>query len=92
MTGRKTVALPPGHLNPAVDADQRASDVETMLTTSDEATFLSLARKYDVDFLIRPRDESEDESRLTVYTAWSRLSPAFVSESGDTIIYRISPP
>ncbi|MCH7872623.1 MAG: hypothetical protein IID33_13070 [Planctomycetes bacterium] len=32
LAGRKTVALPSGHLNPAVDADQRTADVETMLS------------------------------------------------------------
>lgn len=92
LTGRKTVALPPGHLNPAVDADQRASDVETMLTTSDEAEFLSLAVKYGADLLIVPREPPPADGRWEARASWSCLQAALASTNDAPNVYRIRLP
>lgn len=89
IAGRKAVALPSGHLNPAVDAEQRTADVRTMLTTTDEARFLSLARKYKVEFLVDEPESDAETNQPPDRAGWTSLRIEFVSIRGATVIYRI---
>ncbi|MFH1746673.1 MAG: hypothetical protein ABIG44_06465 [Planctomycetota bacterium] len=88
LTGRKCVCVPAGHMNPATDATSRMADLEVMLKTSDERTFLDLARQYQAIYLIPPEEKTTAISR---YTGWQCLEPVLLAENDSVLIYRIRP-
>lgn len=71
LTGRKCVAVPIGHMNPAVDGARRLDDLATMLSTEEEAVFAALAATYGVTHLVlrpaTPRDV-EHVSRISRFS------------------------
>jgi hypothetical protein len=90
LTGRKCIALPPGHMNPAADLAARYADLTEMLTTHDEAVFARLARGYHADYflpLLAPREAAA--ARVT-YAGWRCLEPTSLPDSV-ALIYRIRP-
>jgi len=90
LTGRKCVAVPAGHMNPGVNAQQRLADLERMLEAEREEDFLALARAYGVTHLLILRDSSQDLSAARQrYASWECLEPAFQSEDDPALIYRI---
>ncbi len=90
LTGRKCVAVPAGHMNPGVNAQQRLADLERMLEVEREEDFLVLARAYGVTHLLILRDSSEELSAARQrYASWECLEPAFQSEEDPALIYRV---
>lgn len=90
LTGRKCVAVPAGHMNPGVNAQQRLADLALMLAAEREEDFLALARAYGVTHLLILRDSVEELSAAQQrYTSWDCLEPAFQTHSDPALIYRV---
>jgi hypothetical protein len=88
LTGRKCLALPPGHMNPAADAEARIADLRTMLTTAGQDTFVALARRYRATYLLTVPAPGSSAATQAFYADWKCLEPANLSDS-TTLIYRI---
>ena len=89
MTGRKCVALPLGHLNPAANAARRTRDVENMLAATDEASFRQIARRYKANYLLIVERASDPPPVPHARTRWAKLREAFSSADGGTRLYEI---
>jgi hypothetical protein len=91
VSGRKVVALPPGHMNPAVDPRPRLADLQEMLATSDELEFSRRAARYGARYLIVHGDPSGPDTLRGRYESWQSLAP---QPTGTTAIrlYRIATP
>jgi hypothetical protein len=92
LTGRKCMAVPVGHMNPAVDARRRLGELSTLLVIEDEAEFIELARQHGVThLLLRPRspEEAEHARRLARFAT---TAPAFRSEAEGTVILELQEP
>ena len=85
LTGRKVIALPPGHMNPAADVEARFSDLGEMLSTRDEQVFLRLAARYGVTHLLLTPPAGEARA---IYARWESLEPANLTDS-TALVYRI---
>ena len=88
LTGRKVVALPPGHMNPAADVEARFSDLGEMLSTRDEGVFLRLAARYGVTHLLVTPPAGGARATRAVYARWGSLEPASLADSS-VLVYRI---
>jgi hypothetical protein len=88
LTGRKCVALPPGHMNPASDYEQRTSDLHEMLTTSDEDVFRPLAARYQVDYFMAIPAPGATSAARAFYGRWECLEPTDLADTS-ALIYRI---
>jgi hypothetical protein len=91
MTGRRCLALPPGHMNPALDADARYADLSAMMTTRDEQSFLRAAARYRPDYLLVSPPADRRERYLSVYSRWGSLEFVPLADSS-VLVYRIRPP
>ena len=92
LTGRKCIAVAPGHTNPAVDLGRRYADINTLLTTTERETFLHLAQSYDATHLLHaPASPEALPALLARYAAWPELSLEFVAPDGTVLAYRILP-
>ena len=91
LTGRKVIALPPGHMNPAADVDARFSDLGEILSTRDEEVFLRLAARYGVTHLLLTPPAGEARAACAVHARWRCLEPANLSDSS-ALVYRIRRP
>ncbi len=89
MLGRKTVALPPGHANPAAVAEARIAAAREMLSTSDPTEFRRLARLYDVDYLLVTAADLPKEERFERFSETLGLRIAFADPTGRTIVFAI---
>jgi hypothetical protein len=88
LTGRKVIALPPGHMNPAADVEVRLSDLGRMLSTRDEEVFQPLAARYGAThLLVTPEPGAATFARET-YGHWRCLEPANLTDSS-ALVYRI---
>lgn len=81
LSGRRAVTLPSGHLNPAVDPAPLARDLETMLTTASESTFVALARTHHVDYLLATNDLVPQALLHERYAGWASLKQVHQSDS-----------
>lgn len=88
LTGRKCLALPPGHMNPASDVERRYADLREMLTTPDEGVFRSLAAHYGATYLLAIPAPGTARAARAVYGAWECLEPANLADS-TALVYRI---
>lgn len=88
LTGRKTVALPEGHMNPAVDAQRRYADLGVMLTTPDPQQFQTVATTYGVTHLMALPQPGLAAAVRQTYARWPILEPL---DSGDStvLVYRV---
>jgi hypothetical protein len=91
LTGRKVIALPPGHMNPAADVEVRFSDLGEMLSTRDERAFLRLAARYGVTYLLATPPAGGARAARAVYARWGCLEPANLTDS-TALVYRIRRP
>ena len=91
LTGRRCLALPPGHMNPALDLDARYADVAELLNTRDEEVFRRLAARYGAThLLVTPAPRIVPRARET-YARWRCLEPADPPDSS-MLLYRIRQP
>jgi hypothetical protein len=91
LTGRKCVALPPGHMNPAVDPRPRLADLERLLKPEDEAGFLALAWRYRVSHvLLLPPDPARARETIAACSAWPSLSAAYVNAESSFVVLRVA--
>ncbi len=91
LTGRRCLALPPGHMNPALDAEARYADVAELLNTPDEEVFRRLAARYGAThLLVTPAPRFLARARET-YARWRCLEPAGLADS-TVLLYRIRRP
>jgi hypothetical protein len=88
LTGRKCLALPPGHMNPASDVETRYRDLREMLTTPEEEVFRPLAVRYGATYLLAIPARGTARTARAVYGAWTCLEPANLSDSS-ALVYRI---
>lgn len=88
LTGRKCLALPPGHMNPASDVETRYSDLREMLSTPNESVFRSLAARYGATYLLAIPAPGTARAARAVYGAWKCLEPANLADS-TALVYRI---
>jgi len=88
LTGRKVVALPPGHMNPAADVETRFADLGAMLSTRDEGVFLPLAARYGVTHLLATTPPGGAAAVRAIYGGWGSLEPAGPADS-TMLLYRV---
>ena len=88
LTGRSAVALPAGHTNPAVDPFARAADVESLLTTHDDARFAELIRRHHVAALLLPAALTPGDPAPGQFAARPALTRIALPESG-WVAYRV---
>jgi len=88
LTGRRAVALPAGHTNPAVDPVARGLDVDSMLTTRDDARFTALVRRFQVAALLLPAGSAAGESTEARFAARPELARIALPEPG-WLAYRV---
>lgn len=91
LTGRKCVAVAPGHMHPLVPREERERAVRVMLETEDEATLLELARRYNVSYVFFPFTHASPDAVAARYAGWPHVALAWQSADGLLAIYRISP-
>lgn len=94
LTGRKCVAVRAGHMNPQVDAQKRWTDLETILTTTNQQDFAALADKYSVDYLLVIRDDTQPNTFPQVqarYKSWPILTPRFSNPHTRSALYAYNP-
>jgi hypothetical protein len=89
LTGRKCVAVPSGHMNPAVDAASRLEDVSQLLTTEDEVRFCDLARTYGVSHVLIRLTSPETLSHARSLEQFEVLKPAFFSPGEGIVIFEV---
>jgi len=81
LTGRKTVVVWPGHINPRADYEQRQTDVKALLEATDEAAFVTLARRCGVRYLVlQPSSAAEASERLARYRNWAQVRAVDVGD------------
>lgn len=90
LAGRRTVVMPDGHLNPAADHAQRLADVQSLMSTESESTFVAIARRYGVGYLLATNDLVPARLRAQ-YSRWRTLEPARTEDS-TAILYRVTLP
>lgn len=90
LTGRKVVALPAGHMNPAVDVARRYDDLRILVTTADAGQFATVAARYGVTHLMAlpPRPEAVAAVRAN-YAGWANLDALDVGDS-TVLMYRVA--
>jgi uncharacterized membrane protein len=91
LTGRRTVTVPRGHLNPAADAVARARDLRVMLSGTDAAAFDSLARHYDARYLLATNDVRPYDALRRRFDGWASLE-ALHQQDTTGMLYRIHAP
>lgn len=90
LTGRKCVAVSPGHTNPLADAPQRQRDARTLLETEDPLEFERLARRYGATHLLLLFDSPQRVALVAArYASWSFMAPVFLSRDGRDVIFGI---
>jgi hypothetical protein len=88
LTGRKVVALPTGHMNPASDVRRRYEDLQTMLTTPDPARFAEAARPYGVRHLMILAGGEQMAAVRGLYAGWPQLEPVDLGDV-DILFYHV---
>ena len=88
LTGRKVVALPPGHTNPSIDPAPRLADLHTLLAAPTESTFASVSAHYAPCWLLAFPPPGQAARARQVLGGWTILEPANVSDS-TAQIYRV---
>lgn len=90
LTGRKCIALPIGHMNPASNPEARLSDLYELVSTRDEMAFLRLARRYGASYVLVDPAMEASSGMERIYSGWSSLERMPVP--GDAVpVYRIRP-
>jgi hypothetical protein len=89
LCGRKCVAVPIGHLNPAVEGARLLEDLEEMLDTEDERSFLTLAGRHRVSYVLVHAGSAQGARRLTRYLGWRSLRPVFEDPGQGTLIFEL---
>jgi hypothetical protein len=90
LTGRRVFVLPPGHMNPAADADARLADLSAMLATADEQEFLRLAARYRVDHVLVTAPAGETRAFRQAHSRWGSLELVHLADS-TALVYRVRP-
>jgi len=90
LTGRKCIAVSPGHTNPLADLRQRLADLGTMLSTTDEQLFANLAQRYGASYLLLPCSGQQEADVLRQhYENWTHLRLAFAESQAGAVVYQI---
>lgn len=89
LTGRKCVAVPPGHMNPASDATIRLADLSQLLRTGDEAEFVRIASDYRVSYIYVEVSTTEDAERISRLDRWRSTERAFEAERAPAVVFRV---
>jgi hypothetical protein len=89
LTGRKCVAVPIGHMNPAVDGTRRLDDLATMLSTEDEAVFVALAARYGVAHLVLKQTTPATVQHASRVSAFRCLRARHQSIAEGVMIYEV---
>mgnify|MGYP000222444893 CR=1 FL=1 len=91
LTGRKCVAVSPGHSNPALDIRARHDDVRTMLDTDRPEVLEELARRYGARYLALVTQPG-DPRPVIPHRCASRpvLQTVFRARDGSAVVYRLN--
>jgi hypothetical protein len=89
LSGRKCVAVPLGHLNPAADGRRLLSELQTMLETDDEQEFLTLARQHQVSYLLMDGASPNGARRLSRILRWRSLTPVFDDQRYGALVFEL---
>jgi hypothetical protein len=87
LTGRKCIALPSGHMNPAADIAARYADLAAMMTTNDPSVFEPLAARYGATYLVPNPTPGTERMVRDLYGRWSFLE--LVRADTTALVYRI---
>lgn len=89
LTGRKVLVTNDHHSNPFVDQRQRVADQRFMLTTTDVNQFMTLAKAYEIDYVVASGfEEGLAGEGIKKFADKNYFRPAFIS--GPIKIYRLT--
>ncbi len=92
LTGRKCVAVSPGHSNPTLDYQTRHDDVRTMLETDQPEILSALARRYRARYLALVTPPGDGGPVVPHLCADQPiLETVFCSQDGSAVVYRLKP-
>lgn len=91
LTGRKCVAVPRGHANPAVDARRRVADAERALAGEDAAELAGVLRRYSVDYVLLVRRNATEYAaqRERMAGRAALLRPVFEDDEAGVVLYAV---
>ncbi len=90
LAGRKSVAVPVGHMNPTSDALQRSRDLETMLSSSDGGEVVRLAERYKVSHFYLEYSDDQQLSAGQRFQMWHWAERVFVAPRAPIVVFRMT--
>jgi hypothetical protein len=92
LTGRKCIAVSPGHMNPTPHVQERFAESRERLSAEDPTVAAAIARRYGAGYLFFTFASPESARAATEACDRCReLERCFSSDDGSAIIYRIRP-
>jgi hypothetical protein len=89
LTGRRCVAVPPGFMNPSVAPGERETALKTLLTTTDDGLFMTVASAHGVSHVLVIVDSPDATALLRRAEGSRHLRRDFSSDDGRHQVFAI---